>query len=414
MRKLLPVAAAAVLALGLTACGNATTASSSSSAAGSSATLVVWVDSNRAPVLKDVADQFAKDKGIKVDLQTHDFTKIRDDFITQVGTGKGPDVIIGANDWTGKLVQNGAIAPIELGAKAKDFQDVAVKALTYQGKVYGVPYSIENIALIRNTDLAPDAPKTFDDLVTAGKALVASGRAANVIAAGDNKPAAADSFHLYPLQASFGAPVFAQAADGSYDASKLAMDNDGGAKFAAYLSQLGKDKVFDINMTGDIAKEQFTSGKMPYFITGPWNLDAIKKAGIKYAIEAVPSAGGQTATPFVGVQGFFVSAKSKNTIAAQQFTVDYLGKESVQTALYKAGNRAPANKAAFNAAQSDADVAAFGKVGAAGVPMPNIPAMDSVWNDWGAVEAKLLKGESTDPAADWKAMCTSVSAKIKS
>ena len=52
------------------------------------------------------------------------------------------------------------------------FDPLAVKGMTFSGQLYGVPYSIENIALIRNTDLAPDCPATMEDLVAAGKQLV--------------------------------------------------------------------------------------------------------------------------------------------------------------------------------------------------------------------------------------------------
>lgn len=421
-KSLSAVALAGCLALTLAGCGSGSSSSTTAPAsngqttsaqpAGGS-TLTVWVDANRQPVLQSAADAFTKATGTKVELQTHDFTKIKDDFITEVGAGKGPDVTIGANDWTGKFVQNGAIAPVELGSKASTFQDVAVKAMTSNGKVYGVPYSIENVALVRNTELAPQAPATFDDLLKTGENLVSEGKADAVFAAGDAKATAADSFHLYPLQTSFGAPVFEQKTDGSYDPTKLAMNNDGGTKFAEYMGKMAQGKDYDLNMTGDIALQKFKSGKLPYFITGPWNIAEMKKAGIKYSIDPVPSAGGSAAQPFVGVQGFYVSAKSKNTIAAQKFVVDYLGTKDVQSQLFEIGNRAPAQKDAYAAAQSDPDVAAFGKVGTNGVPMPNVPQMDQVWSDWGATEAKILSGKSTDPAADWKSMCDSIATKIK-
>ena len=84
--------------------------------------LTVWVDANRAEALEDVAEQFEADRGIAVELVTKDFGTIRDDFITQAPTGNGPDVIVGAHDWLGKLVQNGVVAPLELGATADAFQ----------------------------------------------------------------------------------------------------------------------------------------------------------------------------------------------------------------------------------------------------------------------------------------------------
>ena len=56
-------------------------------------------------------------------------------------------------------------------------------------------------------------------------------------------------------------------------------------------------------------------------------------------------------------------------------------------------------------------VAAFGKIGAAGVPMPAIPEMSAVWADWGATELALIKGQG-NPAADWAKMAASIKAKI--
>ena len=170
--------------------------------------------------------------------------------------------------------------------------------------------------------------------------------------------------------------------------------------------------MLNIIVVGDIAIETFVVQKTPYIITGPWNLDRIKEAGINYSIENVPSAGGQPSTPFVGVQGFFVNSKSKNALLANKFVVNYLGTEAVQTAIFEAGGRAPALKSAFEAAQSNADVAAFGEVGAAGVQQPSIPAIGQVWGDWGATEAALISGTAGDPTAAWQAMAASIVAKI--
>ena len=69
-------------------------------------------------------------------------------------------------------------------------------------------------------------------------------------------------------------------------------------------------------------------------------------------------------------------------------------------------------KASFDKAASDPVVAAFGKIGANGVPMPAIPEMSAVWADWGATELALIKGQG-DPAADWAKMAASIKSKIK-
>ncbi len=82
------VAFAALLAAGalaLTGCGGSSSGGGSTAGSDkSTSSLTVWVDSNRAAAMKQVAADFQKDKGIKINLVVKDFGKIRDDFTAQV------------------------------------------------------------------------------------------------------------------------------------------------------------------------------------------------------------------------------------------------------------------------------------------------------------------------------------------
>lgn len=397
-------AIAAVGALSLAGCAASGDAGGSDEGAGA---LTVWVDADRAAVLKDAAAEFESETGVKVTLVQKDFGEIRDQFVAQVPTGEGPDIAVGAHDWLGTLVTNGVAAPIELGDAAGDFEQVAIDAWSYDGNVYGLPYSIENIALVRNTDLAPEAPATWDDLVAAG---TAAGTEYQFLVGLD--PAAGDPYHLYPFQTSFGAPVFGQNADGTYNADDLQIGNAGGDAFAGWLAAQGAAGILNPNIDGDLARENFNAGKSPFFLTGPWNVPSAQEAGLNIAVDPIPSAGGQPAQPFVGVQGFFLSAKSQNVVAATNFLINYVGSEAVQTALYEVGGRAPALSAAFDAAvASDPIVAGFGQVGATAVPMPSIPQMGSVWEFWGVTELAIIKGEG-DPVTLWQKMSADIAAAI--
>lgn len=397
----------ATSALILTGCaGGGGDAGSTAPADGGS--LTVWVDADRATVLKDAAKAFQDETGVKVTLVQKDFGEIRDQFISQVPTGKGPDIAVGAHDWLGTLVTNGVVAPVELGDAAGDFQKVAIDAWSYEGKTYGVPYSIENIALMRNTALAPEAPATYDDMIAAG---TAAGTEYKFLVGLD--PEQGDPYHLYPFQTSFGAPVFGTNSDGSYNAADLQIGNAGGDAFAGWLAAQGAAGILNTNISGDLARENFVAGKSPFFLTGPWNVPAAQDAGLDIAIDPIPSAGGQPAQPFVGVQGFFLSAKSKNVVAATNFLTNYIGSEEVQTALFEVGGRAPALTASFDAAlASDEIVEGFGKVGADAVPMPNIPQMGSVWEFWGVTEVAIINAQG-DPVTLWQKMTSDIAASIK-
>lgn len=381
----------------------------SSKPAAASGTLTVWADDTRTPIVDKIGKEFTADKGVTVKVVQKDFGTLKDEFTTQAPSGKGPDIIIGAHDWIGGLVESGGIAPVELGDKASQFQDVAVKAFTYNGQTYGLPYAVENIALVRNTDLAPNAPKSWDDMVATGKKLVAEGKAKFPFAV-QQDPTNGDPYHLFPLQQSFGSTIFGTAPDGSYDASQLKIGDANGIKFAKWLSQAAKDKVINPNITYDIATGEFAKGKVPYIITGPWALPTFDEKGVNYSVEQIPSPGGKPAVPFVGVQGFMVSAYSKNPLIANDFVVNYLGTEQAQQKLFEAGGRPSAMTSVFDQSKDNPVYKGFGEVGANGVPQPNIPAMDAVWAEWGKTELAIIKGG--DPVKLWKTMTAKIQKTI--
>lgn len=369
--------------------------------------ITVWVDIERKPALEEVAASFTEETGVEVKLVTKDFGTVDQDFISQVPTGKGPDIIVSPHDKLGAYVSAGVVAPLELGDVADGFAEAALQAMTYDGDVYGVPYSIENVALVRNVDLVAEPVATFDE-------VIANGRAAGTeypFLVGLS-PEQGDPYHLYPLQTSFGSQVFAQNADGSYDPSQLVLGDAAGVEFATALKQWGAEGILNANIDGDKAREFFVAGQSPYYLTGPWNIPAIAEAGINYAIDPLPSAGGEEARPFVGVNGFFLSSKSTNALAATDFIVNYLSTEDAQMSLFEVGGRPPALLAAYEtAAAEDPDVEAFGKIGQTGAPMPAIPEMGAVWSDWGNAELQLIKGEG-DPQQVWETAATNIQSKI--
>ncbi|MBN9327790.1 MAG: extracellular solute-binding protein, partial [Cellulomonas sp.] len=113
MRRSIPLAAIAGVTLALAACsgsgsGSGSTASATASAKPTlSGTLTMWVDETRIDSMKPIVDEFQQQTGVKVDLVQKVSGDIRTDFVSQVPTGQGPDVIIGAHDWTGEFVNHG-------------------------------------------------------------------------------------------------------------------------------------------------------------------------------------------------------------------------------------------------------------------------------------------------------------------
>ena len=389
-----------IAALGVLAAVTALAACSGKTAA----TLTIWADDTRFVQVRSLADDFTASTGVAVNVVQKSESDMDTEFTTQVPTGNGPDLIVMAHDKLGALVANGVVAPVDLGEDSSTFSDVAVKAVTYNDQTYGVPYSVESVALVRNNALTQDAPTTYDDMIASGK--VSGAEYPFIIQMGDK----GDPYHFYGFQTSFGAPVFNTNADGEYT-SELAMGGSGGTDFASWLKAQGDAGVISSSITSDIAKQTFLDGKAAYTVTGPWNVAAFRDAGMDVSVLPVPSAGSQPAQPFVGVQMFYQSAKSAHPVAARLF-FNYLATPEAQEKMQKLGGRASAMPSVA-AKSDDQDIKDFANVAESGALAPALPAMGSVWNFWGQTEANIVTGIET-PDEGWATMITNIDNAIAS
>lgn len=367
--------------------------------------LTVWVDANRNPAVAAAAEQFESETGATVTLVEKNFEDMRADFIAQVPTGEGPDITIGAHDWLGALVAAGVVNTIDLGDKASEFEQVALDAMTYDGQLYALPYSLETVALIQNTDLVgEEAPATWDDMIQAG---MDSGADRPFVI--NTNGQTGDGYTMYGFQTSFGAPVFVQDASGSYT-NEVGMGGEAGDAFAQWLGENGETGTGYISTTVDYDtnNELFNSGQAAYTVQGPWAIASFPDVNV--AVNPIPSAGGEPAAPFVGVQGFYLSSQSANALIAQEFLVNYLATEEAQQALYEADPRIPAWSTVAESVSSDPVIAGFLASSQNGVPMPSIPEMGSVWDYWNAAQSQIISG--SDPVSTWNTMIDDLNAEL--
>ena len=376
-------------------------ATSSSGPGASGATsggeLLIWADDKRAAALKPLAAKFATDNGVTVKVEAIS-QDIIPKFLTASQAGTAPDIVVWAHDVIGNLVRNGAIDPVQL-ADTSAFDPLAVKGMTFNGQLYGIPYSVENIALFRNVDLVPTAPATIEDLVTAGKALVTSGKTKEILTLQVGQKG--DAYHIYPIFRSGGGDFFAATSTGDPDPKNVAVDSAGSIAAGAKIVALGEkgDKALKRSIDDKNAIPLFFGKQSPFLISGPWAVSDIKKANINYDITPIPPfAGGQPAGPFIGVNGFYIASKGKNKTLAQEFATNFLATLDVQVALYQAEPRRPALTAAVDQVKAtDPDIPKFQTASQGGTILPAIPEMGQVWGPFGVAEAALVGG--ADPKA---------------
>jgi arabinogalactan oligomer/maltooligosaccharide transport system substrate-binding protein len=405
MRKKIGIGVLAVASIALLAGCTGGQPEATDEVEGNGVELVVWTDEEREQAIADAAAAFEEETGATVTLVQKNFEDLRNDFIAQVPTGEGPDITVGAHDWLGALVTAGVVNTVDLGDRASEFEQVALDAMTYDGQLYALPYSLETVALIQNTDLVgEEAPATWDEMIQQG------------LGAGTERPfvintngETGDGYTMYGFQTSFGAPVFVQDASGSYT-TEVGMGGPQGEAFAQWLHANGTGGTGYLSTTidYDINNELFNTGKAPFTIQGPWAMSAYPDVNV--AVNPIPSAGGEAAAPFVGVQGFYLSSQSENSLLATEFLVNYLSTEEAQRALYEADPRIPAYSSLAEEVASDPIIAGFLESSKNGVPMPSIPEMGSVWDYWNAAESQIING--ADPVSTWTTMNTELQASL--
>jgi arabinogalactan oligomer/maltooligosaccharide transport system substrate-binding protein len=395
----------------LAACGNdSTTQNPGSDAGGASdgggdgeaparadADLVIWADDKKAESLQEPAKAWAEKNGLSVAVQSVS-GDLQGSFVTANQAGNGPDVLIGAHDWIGNLVQNGAISPAQLPADAQEkVAPVGISAVTYDGQVYGVPYAVETLALFANKKLTDvPEPKSIEELVEAAEA----GDAETPLSLPIGE--AGDAYHMEPLYTSAGGYLFKRNDDGTYDTADLGVGKEGSVAAAEKMKELGEKGVLKTSISPDNAISLFTDGKAAYLISGPWAISDIKKAEIDFAMSAVPGFEGmEDARAFAGVNAFYVASSGANSAFAVQFVNDVASDPSIAEGMFAINELPPTSldlqkRVAEYAEKAD--------------PMPAIPQMQEVWGPLGQAEANIVKG--ADPKSTMESAGEEIAGKI--
>uniref|UniRef100_A0A7C1JLS4 Maltose ABC transporter substrate-binding protein n=1 Tax=Caldilinea aerophila TaxID=133453 RepID=A0A7C1JLS4_9CHLR len=339
--------------------------------------LTIWADDTRAPILEELGKQFEAQYGIPVVVTEKGFGNIRDDLKVAGPAGEGPDIIIGAHDWLGELVENGLLAEIELGDAADQFLPAAVQAFIYDGKLYGMPYATENVAFVYNPEIVEQVPATWSELTKLAAELESAGVVKQAYIRQEGDP-----YHFFPIQTAFGGYVFGLTEQG-YDPTDVGIDSPGSIAAATWLDQMYKAGHLKAGsaVDYDIMHAAFENGDAAMLITGPWALPRIRESGVPYAVTTIPGEV-QPAQPFLGVQGFMINAFSKNPLLAQTFLQEFVATEEAMQAIFDADPR-PSAFLPVREKITDPDLAAFAAAGENGLPMPAIPEMSAVWSAWG-------------------------------
>lgn len=344
--------------------------------------VVLWTafEGKELAELKQLVNEFEQESSLHVQVLKVPFDALQKKFLVAGPADQGPDLLIGPQDWLGVFATAGLLEPVPetvlSSERRADFIPVAIEAVTFEGKVYAVPLLLDCIALLRNTELAPQAPTSLEELVSQAQS-VQQGSVRGFYYELNN------FYFSWPFLAAHGAHLF-HTEGGHLDPFQLGLDEPAAVNGMQFLADLrGKYNLIPLGATNDLAKSLFLDKKLAMTLAGPWMMDSVREAQIPYVVEPIPpTADGGVAAPFVGATGLMQSAGSRNPSGGEALYKFLTRTDSIYRLALAAG-RAPADKNALEKASQQPvvgrDIMAFARIAEQGTPMPSHPAMNAVW-----------------------------------
>jgi multiple sugar transport system substrate-binding protein len=209
------------------------------------------------------------------------YNELLDKFRTALLGNAAPSVIrlliLGGTEFAAKGYLE-ELAPEDVGYKTEDFWPGAMKAVTWEDKVYGIPTNNETMAFIWNADiferagLDPNAPPaTWDDVVEYSKAIKEKvGVSGYGLVAKQN--AGNTPYRFMPQLWAYGGGVFDEAdPNPTYDEIRLDSEASKRALQASYDMYVRDKSVPTSALTNTQAENQapFISGQLAMMISHP-------------------------------------------------------------------------------------------------------------------------------------------------
>lgn len=244
-------------------------------------------------------------------------------FLTASTSGQAPDIMFWDRWRTSLYGPKNVLQPIDEfmaqdNVSRDDFYSEALKEMTYDGKLYGLPITVDARALFYNKKLLDEAgvqpPTTWAELEAAAQKLT-KWEGDKLVTAGLSLQDAG-LFNMY-LQQAGGSML-------SEDGTATNFNTPEGKAVLEYWDRmLHESKVYQLGLEQGLAEGQdaFVTGRVAMQYTGPWMLSTYRKYGADLEFGVVPPPAGPDGDrgSVMGGFGLVIPAASKNKEAAWEF-----------------------------------------------------------------------------------------------
>ncbi len=409
MRRTSAITLAGVTALALTvsACGREDAGSGAAetgkavASGAATGTITVWAMGAEGEKLPELTKEFeAANPGAKVEVTAIPWDAAHDKFTTAITANKTPDVAMVGTTWMGEFAGMGALDPTPGEVDKSAFFDGAQKTTEVAGTSYGVPWYVETRLVYYRTDLAEKAgittpPTDWAGLKTMAKAM--QDKAGAKWGIGLQAGGTGSWQTVMPFAWSAGADLTKD------DGKAYNFDSPEVLKATEYYQSFFTDGISDKAAPATPTTEpDFASGKVPMFISGPWMMSAVEKAGgegfkDKYDVMQIPAD--VKSSSFVGGSNLVVFKNTQNRDSAWKL-VNWLSEPETQVKWYGLSTDLPSVKSAWQdpALTADEKLAVFGKQLETAQAPPSFPTWEEVVTSFDSEMEKVTK-TGADPAA---------------
>src|SRR5690625_931559 len=139
--------------------------------------LLVWEDVEKSAGIEDAIKKFEEENDVKIKVVEETYAQQIEKLRLDGPAGTGPDVLTMPNDQIGTAVIEGLIKELNVEEDVTSiYTDVAMDSQIVEGKIYGLPKSVETTVLFYNKDIVSEdeLPETLDDWYDLSKELTRS------------------------------------------------------------------------------------------------------------------------------------------------------------------------------------------------------------------------------------------------
>lgn len=325
--------------------------------------------------------------------------------------GTGADVFMSPHDSFQHGLAAGLFLPMEdsVAAELKErVNEVGIKTVTSEGKIYGVPVSLETSCLFYNKDIVGEQPaRTLEEIMDKAKSFNNTDKNQFYFLS-----TIGDGYKIYPFLSAEGFSLFGKEGKDNDNPGFDSDEFEGGLELIKELHDIMPVSSTDLGNVSFL-RSQFEEGKVAYEISGPWDIKEFKDSGVNFGVSSLPTYKGKKMTPFAGVQNAHVSAFSKYPKAAQLLAEFLVSDEGAQL-LYEKANKITTLKNVSNikGISTDEYIKPFVEQFADSYPMPSVQRISFYWTiSAGTCQAvfdgTLTPKEGREKAvSDWKTMLT--------